>query len=182
MKNFTLKPKSLKTVQTALLCSAAIVVSFIESLFPYVLPVPGAKLGLANIITAVAIDALGFIPGVCIVIVKAMFALLTRGVLAGVMSFSGSMLSMIVMYFLIKSPKHIFGYLGIGVSGALAHNTGQFLVSYFVCGRAVMYYIPVLLIISALTGSVSGITLGLLSPKLAKTLHFMNTGAEPKHM
>ncbi|MCR5635743.1 MAG: Gx transporter family protein [Clostridiales bacterium] len=180
MKNNTLNPKNLKTVQTALLCSAAIVVSFVESLFPYVLPVPGAKLGLANIITAVAIDALGFVPGLCIVISKALFALLTRGVLAGVMSFSGSALSMLVMYLFIKS-KFLFGYLGIGVSGALAHNTGQFVVAYFVCGRAVIYYIPVLLITSALTGCVSGIALGILSTKLIKTMNFMKSGAKTKH-
>ena len=167
--------KNLTLTQTALLCSVALVVSFAESLFPYVLPIPGAKLGLSNIITAVAIDSVGFISGLCIVFVKALFALLTRGFLAGVMSFSGSMLSMVVMYFLIRDNRHLFGYLGIGVSGALAHNTGQFFVSRFVCGKAVIYYIPVLLAISALMGSLNGIALGLLSPVSTKVLRMINS-------
>ena len=179
MKKYSYIPKNLTFVQTAVLCSAALVVSFVESLFSYVLPVPGAKLGLANIVTAVAIDTFGAASGLCIVIAKALFAMLTRGILAGTMSLSGSMLSMLVMLVLIRSSKSPFGYLGIGVSGALAHNTGQFIVSYAICGAAVIYYIPVLLIISALTGSISGIALGLLSPKLTNVLSSFHSEKKP---
>ena len=172
MKNNGTNKKLTAFTQTALLCAAAVAISFAESMFPAVLPVPGAKIGLSNIITALAVYNMGFASAVGIVTVKALFAGVTRGFVSGLMSFFGGLLGMLAMYLFIRVKRGLFGYLGIGVLGALTHNFGQLAVSYALYGRAVLYYTPILMIISIITGCLTGTALGIICPKLLKIIPF----------
>ena len=167
MKNEGTNKKLTAFTQTALLCVTAIAISFVESLFPAALPIPGAKIGLSNIITAIAIEDIGFTSSLSIVIIKALFAGVTRGFVSGLMSFFGGVCSMLVMYLFIRVKRGVFGYLGIGVWGALTHNFGQLALSYLLYGRAVLYYTPILMIISIITGCLTGTALGIICPKLS---------------
>lgn len=153
--------------RTAMLSALAIILSFIEGMLPE-LPVPGAKLGLANLAVMTSIDVDGIGGGACTALFKAMFALFTRGPVAGIMSLSGSILSTVVMWLILKYDRQRFGYVGVGVLGAVAHNMGQIAVAVIITGSAVLYYIPFLIIVGIVTGSVTGVVVSIILPILKK--------------
>lgn len=158
-----------KITQTALLGSVALVLSALQMLLPDIpLPIPGAKPGFSNIVTAFACESIGLYPALYITLIKAIFAFITRGATAFFMSFIGGLLSCIIMYILLRFRWFELGYLGIGISGAVSHNMGQLFVAYLIIGKTIFYYIPFLLIISLITGSLTGITMGIIIPPLKK--------------
>lgn len=144
-----------------LLCALAAVLSFVESLIPTsgLLP-PGVKLGLSNIITMFAAFSLG-IPGTLTVAVsKALFALLTRGMTAGLLSLAGGVLSGVAVCMIIKLDRNQkLGFAGISIVGAICHNAGQLVVVSLLTTKAAFMYAPVLLISGAAAGTVTSLIL-----------------------
>lgn len=155
--------------KTALMSAAAIVLSVLESALPD-LPVviPGAKLGLANIATMFAADYIGFSSSIAVSLLKSIFVFVTRGFTAFVMSLFAGIMSTLLMWRMLKAKSHPFGYIGIGVAGAAIHNFTQIITSYFIIGSTVFAYLPVLLIISVITGSITGFTIGIIMPAIKK--------------
>ena len=90
--------------------------TWMEGVLPAVplLP-PGAKLGLSNIVTVLCGGLFGAPAAFAITALKALFALVTRGVTAGLMSLAGGLLSTIVLWALLKSVGKTVSYLGVGV-------------------------------------------------------------------
>ena len=100
---------------------------------------------------------------------KALFALITRGATGAFMSFSGGLLSTVAVCLLIKYQGRIFSYLGLGIAGAVMHNLGQLIAACIVSGTfALMNYGKYLLIFALITGSVTGTVLLVLMPRLSK--------------
>lgn len=151
----------------AVLCAAAAVLSILEGILPD-LPVPGAKLGLANlaVMTALCTDSLK--GGFCTAVFKGFFALVTRGPAAAIMSFSGSVLSTLAMWLAIKYDKGKLGFIGIGITGAVFHNIGQIITAYIIIGDTVRYYVPYLIIAAVFTGAVTGIVNSIILPYYLK--------------
>lgn len=158
-----------KVALSGILGALALVLSFMESvLMPQVtfLP-PGAKPGLSNIITMFAADTMGFAGAIYIVLIKSVFAFITRGVTAFLMSFAGGILSMIAMLILLKVKS--VSFIGVGVVSSCCHNLGQLLVSVILTGtQALFNYAPFLLIFAVVTGVVTGTVLKVVMPKLEK--------------
>ena len=101
---------------------------------------------------------------------KALFALITRGATGAFMSFSGGLLSTTAVCLLIKYQGRIFSYLGLGIIGAVMHNLGQLMAACIVSGTfALMNYGKYLLIFALITGTVTGSGLLVLMPRLEKT-------------
>ena len=147
----------------------ALVLSFLESLLPALpfLP-PGAKPGLANIVTMFAACTLGLPSALYIVVIKALFALLTRGVTAFFMSLCGGLLSAAAMYLLFKAKGRI-GLIGISVISALMHNFGQLIVSFFLVGSAAVFgYAPFLLLFGIVSGILTGVIFRIILPAVDK--------------
>ena len=147
-----------------LLAALALALSFLEGLLP-ALPVPGAKLGLSNIVTMYALTALSLPAALGITAVKAVFALL-RGGSAFLMSAAGGLLSTLVMALCLRLFRGKMG--DIGIAGAVAHNAGQWLMALLLIGPAVLAYAPWLLLMALATGMVTGLTLHLLLPAIGK--------------
>ena len=123
---------------------------------------PGAKLGLSNLATMYAAGSLGLPSALFLAVFKGVFALVTRGGMAGLMSLSGGVVSTVVMWLLLKKANASLGV--VGVCGALAHNAAQLCVAYFLTSTSVLFYVPFLL--------VSGVQLfcvGILGQYLSKT-------------
>lgn len=166
-----------KTSQIALLgilTAQALALSFIENFIPPipVLP-PGAKLGLANIVTMFTASTMGFGNAIFITIIKALFVGSTRGVIAFFMSLSGGVLSTVVMCALIRLKKKPFGILGIAVASAVAHNIGQLIVATIISGTAMFAsYAPFLLLFALISGCITGSILNILMPALEKQSGF----------
>jgi heptaprenyl diphosphate synthase len=150
--------KNKKYALIIILVTNAILISFLESFIPIPIPVPGVKLGLGNIITMIAIAFLGLKDVLFIVIVRSfVVAILTRGVMMLAFSLSGGILSALVIWFLYKKLSRFFSIKGMSIVGAIVHSTAQIVVASIILGQiVVMYYLPVLLVSSVITGFITG--------------------------
>lgn len=146
-----------KLTVTALFTSLSVVLSVLESFLPtFAFLPPGAKPGFSNIIVMFSAMSLGVPQTLLIVAAKAFFAFLTRGAVAGLMSLAGGLLSGICMLIVLRRIKST-GCIGAGVLSAICHNTGQLIVSFITVGStAVFGYAPVLLVVSVVTGVITG--------------------------
>ena len=143
----------------ALLAAAALVMGYIEQSVPTLpfLP-PGAKAGFSNIAVIFACEFLSPFYVFTIVFAKSLFAFLTRGAAAGIMSASGGVLSALVTLILIKTAKNQIGIICVSILGALGHNAGQLIAAFVILSSGgIFYYAPALIIYALITGSVNGI-------------------------
>ena len=164
-----ISPRILWMAQTGLVSAAAVVLSAFEGMLPDLpVPVPGAKLGLSNIAVMFAADCLGLPSALVTACFKAVFAGLTRGGTAFLMSLAGGVLSTLAMYIFLASKSSRFGYIGIAVCGAAVHNTAQLCVAALLTDASIFAYLPVLLIAAVLAGCLTGLAMGLLAPPVKK--------------
>lgn len=141
-----------------ILVTNAILISLLESIIPIPIPVPGIKLGLANIITLLALVFLPLGDVLLVVTIRCfVVALLTRGVTMLPFSLSGGILSALVMVFLYRKMSRYLSIKGISVVGALIHNTAQITVATILIGeKVILLYLPVLLVSAVVTGFITG--------------------------
>lgn len=143
----------------AVLTAMALALSYLENLFPLALaiPIPGVKLGLANVVTLFALFALG--PGEALLILLArcfLGSLFAGNVNALLFSLLGGLCAMGTMILLAR--RRGLSVYGVSVGGAAAHNCGQIAAAVLTLGsRAPLYYLPVLLAVSLLTGGLTGL-------------------------
>ena len=145
-----------KTALYGILIALAMVMSFIESLIPIPLPVPGVKIGLANLVTIAGLYLVG-IPGtICVTILRVVLIGFTFGnPYSMIYGLSGSFLSLFVMA--LAKRYRLFSHVGISILGGVFHNIGQLLVAAFMMQTsAVFVYLPALLISGVVVGFVTG--------------------------
>ena len=151
----------------SLLIAIAIILGYLETFIPINFGIPGAKLGLANLIGLIALyrfrDAL-IITLLRVFIIASVFT----NYYMFLYSLSGALLSLVIMV-LLKKTK-LFSTLIISISGAIFHNLGQILVALIFYGFNIIYYLPYLIILSLITGSVIGILGQIILAKLPKQL------------
>lgn len=141
----------------ALLCALAIALSALEGVFTSALP-PFAKAGLSNVAVMLAAAFLGLPSAVAITLFKACFALLTRGVVASVLSLSGGLVSAFLLWALFRYARTL-GVFGISIAGAVTHSAVQLLVSIALYGRAVLFYAPIMLLLALPSGVITAAVL-----------------------
>ena len=131
-----------KTALLGMLVALAFVLSYIETLIPINLGIPGAKLGLANLVVMVALYTLGTKEAFALSMVRILLTGLTFSSMAAMLySFAGGLLSFAVMY-LAKRSK-LFSAAGVSVLGGISHNAGQIFVAMWVLDTATLiYYLP----------------------------------------
>ncbi|HOM01709.1 MAG TPA: Gx transporter family protein [Acetivibrio sp.] len=164
-----------KTILLGLFVSQALILSIVESWIPVPAPVPGVKLGLANIITVITIIFFGFREALAVVFVRCVLSSIFGG--GGWMLFlfsvTGGILSAAVMSLLYKSGRDKFSITGISIAGAISHNIGQILVAaFFMKDLAVAVVLPVLLISGCIMGFFVGLVSSFLEGALRKTRIF----------
>ena len=174
MKN---KNLTRKIAVTGMMCALALALSYLESLIPaYPGFPPGAKPGLSNIVTMFMASCAG--PGYAffVTVIKGLFAGVTRGMTAMLMSLSGGILSTAAACLLFRFLKEKIGYIGIGVICAVCHNIGQLAAACIISGTAslIVGYGPLLLIFAIVTGLLTGAILKAVMPALAKTAKLNN--------
>lgn len=150
----------------AVLVSLASVIHAVEMVIPNPLPLPGAKLGLANVVTLVALLLLGFKKGMLVSVMRVILGSLISGTFMSVtfvMSLSGALFSTVVMYLFIKYAKS-FSTIGVSVVGAVAHNIAQLITAYFVVSTGgIFFYLPFLLVV--------GVPVGIFTGAIAKNVY-----------
>ena len=144
---------------SAILAARAMILSYIEALFPLPVPVPGIKLGLANLVILIAIYRLGFKYAFTINCVRIFTTgLLFTGLFGALYSFAGGVLSIIVMYVLYRT--NWFSMVGISMAGGVAHNLGQLITACIIISNVkLMSYFAILLF----AGMGSGILMGIVA-------------------
>ena len=149
-----------------LLAALAVALSFLEGLLP-VIPIPGAKLGLSNIVIMYALTSLNLPCALALAAVKAAFALL-RGGTAFFMSLAGGLLSTLVMAGALRLFRNRVSFIGVGILGAVAHNGGQLAAAMLLLSAALIGYGPWLLLLAVAAGTVTGLTLNIVMPALGR--------------
>ena len=149
-----------------LLIALAFVLSYIESLIPVFIAIPGAKLGLTNLVVLIALERFGKKDAFIINMIRILLVGFTFGNTFSLLySFAGGILSFLIMILLKKTKG--FSLVGISVGGGVGHNIGQIIVAAFVLETgALVYYLPFLLAIGTLAGAV----IGILSAEILKRL------------
>lgn len=164
-----IKKNVLTLCRTAFLCAVALVLSVLESMVPIMsFTLPGMKLGLSNLAVMFALELCSLPCALSVVVVKSLFSLITRGAMAFMMSFVGSLLALLGMYLLLRSKKLSFGCLGVGIGGAFLHNMGQFFVALLIVSDAVLMYLPVLCISALLTGTLTALVYYFVMPPIKR--------------
>jgi len=140
-----------------MLIALAFVLSFVESLIPISLGIPGVKLGLANLVTVVGLYTVGTSGTIVVSLLRIVLTGFTFGNLFAMLySLAGWGLSIIIM--VLCKRKNWFGTSGISILGGIGHNIGQITVAAFVVKQAgVFFYLPMLLIAGTAAGLVIGI-------------------------
>lgn len=156
--------KKLATLSVAV--AVAMILSFIESRLPTFIPIPGVKLGLANVAVIFALYKLGESSAVIVSLVRvALSALLFGSAVSMLYSLAGAALSLAVMIFLKRIVK--MHTVGVSIAGGVFHNAGQIAVASIIMETAVIiYYLPFLI----LSGTVAGVAIGIASSQLIKRI------------
>ena len=148
-----------------MLMALALVLSYVESLIPFAVGIPGVKLGLTNIVTVIML----YIASPTETFLLCVFRAVLSGFMFGnafsiIYSLVGCILSFIVMYLLKKSDKFS--------SVSISHNIGQIIVAAIVLSTySVVYYIPVLLVAGCITGLVIGIAASQVLLRISDSFH-----------
>lgn len=130
----------------------------LEMLIPNPFPIPGIKLGLANIVTLVVLKRYGFRSAALVLTVRILLSVLLFGsVMSLLYSAVGGALCLTAEFFINKLLKDHALYI-VAIFGALAHNVGQILVAFAITRvPGVMLYAPYLFIAAILTGLFTGL-------------------------
>lgn len=151
--------KNKRLIYISLLAAQGVVITLLERSIPFPFAfAPGAKLGLANMITLLAIFTLPYKDSFKVVWMRLLIATFLGGTLSTFLySFAGAFLSYGGMLLVrLLGPKRV-SMIGISAAGGILHNVGQLIVASLIAGSfSVMLYLPIL----ALTGVFSGIAVG----------------------
>lgn len=143
-----------------LLVSMGLVFQILESFLPPLLPLPGAKLGLANLATVIALFFLGPGSALEVTLLRCLLGGFLRGSFIGLaLSTGGGVAAWAAMSFLYLLHPLPFSVVGISVMGAVAHNSAQLGIAMLLINFVGIYhYLPYLLLVALPTGIFIGVT------------------------
>ena len=155
-----------KVARIGMLMALAMILSYVESLFPAFTSIPGVRIGLANLAVVFALYTLGFREAFAISLLRVVLSSLLFGtVLSMAYSASGAVLSLAVMAVLKRTG--LFGVPAVSVCGAVSHNLGQIGVACLILNaKGLIYYVPVLIIAGVASGLVIGLTASVLVSRI----------------
>ena len=159
-----------KIASYGLFIALAFIFSYIESLIPIPFPVPGIKLGLANLVVIIAIYGIGVKEAMVLSVVRVLLVGFTfRDPSTILFSLAGGLLSWLSMVIFMKLK--LFSMIGVSIIGGIAHNVGQIIVAIlYVKNTSLIYYLPVLMISGVISGTLIGILGALIIKRIQKFL------------
>ena len=148
-----------KIAKLSMLLSISVVLGLIESFIPIMSGiVPGIKLGLANIVIVFAIYELSFKDAIYISVLRVLLIGILRTGLFSIsffFSLAGALLSIVFMFLAKEYTK--MSIVGVSVVGSIFHSVAQIIVAcIFLSNINIVYYLPILLISSIVTGLIVG--------------------------
>lgn len=157
-----------RVAKYGMLIALSFLFGYMETWIPFsvLVGIPGVKIGLANLVTLVALYLLSARDAFWISLVRIVLTGFTFGNLSMMLySLGGGLLSLLVMVLCKKNTG--LSQVGVSVAGGVSHNLGQLLVAMAVVKNGnLMYYFPVLLLAGTVAGTVIGILGGLMLRRL----------------
>lgn len=166
--------KTKKLALMGLLCAIALTIFMVEAQIPPLVPIPGIKLGLSNIITVFAVFTLGSWEAALILAARIFLGAVFAGNFSTIFySAAGGALAIITTILLKKILQKNQLWVA-GCIGAVAHSIGQMTMAVLISGTPGLFiYLPVMVVCSIITGLFTGLCAQLLvnrGNKLWKTI------------
>lgn len=163
---------SKRLTRMGLLTTLALIIFTLEAQIPAPVPIPGIKLGLANIITVYAMFCLGprdtLLILVCRIFLGSVF---TGQMMAFAYSLSGGLLCYLVMLVMRRLVSEQQIWIA-SVIGAIAHNVGQIIAAILIAQTpGLIVYLPVLLLSGIIAGAFTGLCAQFTIKRLKKIQH-----------
>ncbi len=160
-----------RLVSMALLVALGVILHRVEALLP--LPAPWIKLGLANVMTLLALVFLGFKEAVVVTGVRIFLGSIIGGTFLGptfFLSFTGGLAAILAMALVYRCGSGPFSLIGVSVVGAIIHVLAITFSVYFVFIRqdAFLHLLPIFLSLALVSGILTGIAGNILSTRLAE--------------
>ncbi len=150
--------KAKKLTALALLSAIALSIFVLELQIPPVVPLPGVKLGLSNIVTVFTVFTLGPVEGICVLFVRVFLGAVFAGNFATIAySAAGGACAILTTILLRRILKKDQLWVA-GCMGAMAHSVGQMCAAVLISGTpSIIIYLPALLVCSIITGAFTGL-------------------------
>ena len=147
-----------KLTTLSLLAAIALALYAVESALPPIVPIPGIKLGLANIITLVVLWKYSAKDAFFVLLVRILLATMFFGQAMSLLySLTGGILCLLAMFFVKRLLHNQYLFLA-SMTGAISHNLGQIIIAFLLTDvPAVLVYLPFLLLSGLLTGLFIGL-------------------------
>ncbi len=169
--------KTKRIALCGMLTALALALSLAERMIPleWIVPIPGVKLGLANVVTMFALLFLKPKEAYAILFCRVVLAALFAGSVTQLLfSLTGGMLALTTTWVLLHKQGTWFSFYGISAASAAMHNIGQVLAAMFVMQSVdVIAYLPLLLVSAIPMGFVTGAILDVMQKHMR---HFNLTG------
>ena len=149
-----------------MLIGLAFIFSYVEAIIPIPIPVPGVKLGLANLVTIVGLYTVGVGGTAAVSLIRIVLVGFTFGNASSMIySLAGGALSLILMILVRKTGW--FSQIGVSIVGGFGHNIGQLSIAALIVQTAgVFYYLPFLMVAGVVAGAVIGLLGGLVTERI----------------
>ena len=143
-----------KITKTSAVVAVAVLLGYVESLFPPI--AAGVKVGLANTVVITALYTMGAGTAFLVSVLKVILCMTLFGSMTSFLySLCGAVVSFAMM--LIAKKSGIFSVVAVSGIGGLFHNMAQLLCAYFIIGSGVLLYFPVLCLSGIVCGMITGI-------------------------
>lgn len=140
----------------SILVTIALLLGYVESLFPPIVPIPGIKLGLANAVVILLLYTYSWKTTSTVSILRVILSTTLFGsVTSFLYSLSGAVVSLLIM--MIAKKTKLFSISGVSSIGGIFHNIAQITCAYFFVGKGAILYIPILCVSGAVCGALTGI-------------------------
>ena len=141
-----------------LLTAIALIIFTVEAQIPALVPIPGVKMGLSNIITVFAVFMLGPVDGALILTARIFLGAVFAGNFSTILySAAGGALAILVTIGLRRVLKKEQLWVA-GCLGAVAHSVGQMIAAIAIAGTpGLIIYLPVMIVCSIITGLFTGL-------------------------
>lgn len=163
-----------KLVLLSLLTAIALTIFLVEAQIPSLVPIPGVKLGLANIVTVFAVFAVGSWEGVAVLVCRVFLGAVFSGNFSTIFYSGAGGLCAIAVTAALKRILTVRQLWVAGALGAVAHSVGQMAAAIAISGTpSLMIYLPIMMAISIVTGLFTGLCAQILlnrGDKLWKTI------------
>ncbi|MDO4680495.1 MAG: Gx transporter family protein [Aerococcus sp.] len=166
-----------RLVYAAILAAQAIVIGYFEAFLPSPAAIaPGAKLGLSNLMTVVALFSLPTSYSFVIIFLRVFATSLLFGTFSTFLySMTGALFSLIAMWAIKQLGPNRVSLIGISTVGGFMHNLGQLTVAAAIAGSpAILNYLPVLTLAGIAAGFAIGVIGNFLIAHLSATRLFRN--------